>query len=75
MLSKGYIFVILYFRRFSGCILCVKHLICLPFKEHVNEDNGMIYKYCNKFAGSISRWKFITLRVQYTTLGYSSQLF
>jgi hypothetical protein len=25
--------------------------------------------------GSISRWKFITLRVQYTTLDYSSQLF
>jgi len=31
--------------------------------------------YCNKFAGSISRWKFITLTVQYTTLDYSSQLF
>jgi hypothetical protein len=30
--------------------------------------------YCNKFAGSISQWKFITLRVQYTTLDYSSQL-
>jgi hypothetical protein len=25
--------------------------------------------------GSISQWKFITLRVQYTTLVYSSQLF
>jgi hypothetical protein len=33
------------------------------------------YYYCNKFAGSISRWKFITLQVQYTTLDYSSQLF
>jgi hypothetical protein len=25
--------------------------------------------------GSISRWKFITLRIQYTTLDYSQQLF
>jgi hypothetical protein len=25
--------------------------------------------------GSISRWNFITLTVQYTTLDYSSQLF
>jgi hypothetical protein len=31
--------------------------------------------YCNEFAGSISQWKFITLKVQYTTLDYSSQLF
>jgi hypothetical protein len=31
--------------------------------------------YCNEFAGSISRWNFITLTVQYTTLDYSSQLF
>jgi hypothetical protein len=31
--------------------------------------------YCNKFAGSVSQWKFITLTVQYTTLDYSSQLF
>jgi hypothetical protein len=31
--------------------------------------------YCNEFAGSISRWKFITLKVQYTTLDYGSQLF
>jgi hypothetical protein len=34
--------------------------------------------YCNEFAGSISRWNFITLKsskVQYTTLDYSSQLF
>jgi hypothetical protein len=31
------------------------------------------YYYCNKFAGSISRWKFITLKAQYTTVEYSSQ--
>jgi hypothetical protein len=31
--------------------------------------------YCNKFAGSISQWKFITLKVQYTTLDYSPQFF
>jgi hypothetical protein len=32
-------------------------------------------KYCNKFAGSISQWKFITLQAQYTTVEYSSQHF
>jgi hypothetical protein len=31
--------------------------------------------YCNKFASSISQWKFITLKVRYTTVEYSSQLF
>jgi hypothetical protein len=31
--------------------------------------------YCNEFAGSISQWKFITLKIQYTTLDYSQQLF
>jgi hypothetical protein len=31
--------------------------------------------YCNEFAGSISQWKFITLKVQYTTPDYSPQLF
>jgi hypothetical protein len=39
------------------------------------EARGEIYIYCNKFAGSISQWKFTTLTVQYTTLDYSSQLF
>jgi hypothetical protein len=34
-----------------------------------------IKQYCNKFAGSVSQWKFTTLTVQYTTLDYSSQLF
>jgi hypothetical protein len=35
-----------------------------------------ISKYCNnEFAGSISRWNFIGLKAQYTTLDYSSQLF
>jgi hypothetical protein len=27
--------------------------------------------YCNKFAGSISQWKFITLKAQYTTVDYN----
>jgi hypothetical protein len=31
--------------------------------------------YCNEFAGCISQWNFITLRVQYTTLDYSQQLY
>jgi hypothetical protein len=34
-----------------------------------------IYAYCNKFAGSISQWKFITVKTQYTTVDHSSQLF
>jgi hypothetical protein len=32
-------------------------------------------KYCNVFVGSISQWNFITLKVQYTTVNYSQQLF
>jgi hypothetical protein len=32
-------------------------------------------RYCNEFAGSILQWKFITLKVQYTTLDYSPQFF
>jgi hypothetical protein len=31
--------------------------------------------YCNEFAGSISQWKFITLRIQYTIVNYSRQRF
>jgi hypothetical protein len=27
--------------------------------------------YCNEFGGSISRWKLITLKVQYTTVNYN----
>jgi hypothetical protein len=34
-----------------------------------------IILYCNKFAGSISQWKFITLKPQYTTVEYGSQHF
>jgi hypothetical protein len=48
------------------------------FPEKFKSENfPFFYKdswYCNKFAGSISQWKFITLTVQYTTLDYSSQL-
>jgi hypothetical protein len=32
-------------------------------------------QYCNVLGFFYSRWKFITLKVQYTTLDYSSQLF
>jgi hypothetical protein len=28
-------------------------------------------RYCNEFMGSISQWKFITLKVQYTTVDYN----
>jgi hypothetical protein len=38
-------------------------------------SSGFPCQYCNKFAGSISRWKFITLKTQYTTLDYSLQPF
>jgi hypothetical protein len=31
-----------------------------------------IYLYCNEFAGSISRWNFITLKIQYTTINYNT---
>jgi hypothetical protein len=31
--------------------------------------------YCNIFVGSISQWNFITLKIQYTTLDYSQQLY
>jgi hypothetical protein len=44
--------------------------VCLSVCMYVQEKNI----YCNKFAGSISQWKFITLKAQYTTLDYSSQL-
>jgi hypothetical protein len=31
--------------------------------------------YCDEFAGSISQWNFITLKIQYTTLDYRQQLY
>jgi hypothetical protein len=31
--------------------------------------------YCNEFAGSISRWKFITLKILYTIVNYNPQRF
>jgi hypothetical protein len=34
----------------------------------------IINLYCNEFAGSISRWKFTTLKAQYTTVNYNQQL-
>jgi hypothetical protein len=30
-----------------------------------------LHKYCNEFVGSISQWKFITLKAQYTTVDYN----
>jgi hypothetical protein len=47
-------------------------IISLHFLRNDQAGRSLLL-YCNKFAGSISRWKFITLRVQYTTLDYSSQ--
>jgi hypothetical protein len=35
----------------------------------------LLVYYCNKFAGSVSQWKFITLKAQYTTVEYNSQHF
>jgi hypothetical protein len=32
-------------------------------------------KYCNEFAGSISRWTFITPKIQYTIVNYNPQRF
>jgi hypothetical protein len=29
---------------------------------------------CNVFAGSFSRWNFITLRIQYTTVNYNQRI-
>jgi hypothetical protein len=52
------------------------HYIYIYFYTHyIFFFTHIICIYCNKFAGSVSRWKFITLKVQYTTLDYSSQLF
>jgi hypothetical protein len=31
--------------------------------------------YCNVLVGSISQWNFIALKIQYTTVNYSQQLF
>jgi hypothetical protein len=31
--------------------------------------------YCNVLVGSISQWNFIALRIQYTTVDYSQQLY
>jgi hypothetical protein len=54
-----------------------KHLlnICQCLREYMSNTSSSIYIYCNKFAGSVSQWKFTTLTVQFTTLDYSSQLF
>jgi hypothetical protein len=44
------------------------------FQTHVRSIQVLLDKrniYCNEFAGSISQWKFITLKVQYTTVNYN----
>jgi hypothetical protein len=49
-----------------------------PDKRKKQENRGKFYnlysslnKYCNKFAGSVSQWKFTTLTIQYTTVDYN----
>jgi hypothetical protein len=32
-------------------------------------------RYCNVLVGSISQWNFIALKVQYTNVDYSQQLY
>jgi hypothetical protein len=54
---------------------------CLCAATHVyTRIINFLYSPCNVSncsipIGSISQWKFITLKVQYTTLDYSPQLF
>jgi hypothetical protein len=40
--------------------------------QHISYN--IINLYCNVFAGSTSRWNFITLKAQYTTVNYNQQL-
>jgi hypothetical protein len=35
----------------------------------------LLRTYCNVLVGSISQWNFIALKVQYTTVDYSQQLY
>jgi hypothetical protein len=69
-------FTVLYYKEVECIRFNIMRNIFLNMADFAEFSFSFVYfDYCNKFAGSISRWKFITLRVQYTTLDYSSQLF
>jgi hypothetical protein len=38
--------------------------------KYTNILQQLNFTYCNVLVGSISRWNFIALKVQYTTLDY-----
>jgi hypothetical protein len=44
----------------------------MPFFDHCAL---LGLKYIVTYSGSISRWNFIALKIQYTTVNYSQQLF
>jgi hypothetical protein len=44
-----------------------------PLISSTDKISGI--KYCNEFAGSISRWKFITLKIQYRVVNHNPQRF
>jgi hypothetical protein len=66
-LHNLYVLMFEYFSHFVRAFVVLLFILCLL--------TLLKLKYCNKFAGSVSQWKFITLKVQYTTLDYGSQLF
>jgi hypothetical protein len=58
------------------------HFVCMCYVRGLlwSDSNSiilfcMLRMYCNVLVGSISRWNFIALKVQYTTVNYSQQLF
>jgi hypothetical protein len=79
------------FMRFEVLIVSKMEAVCSslptsPYNGTIQKTNIDIFvpartsnlgplTYCNKFAGSISQWKFVTLKVQYTTVKHSPQLF
>jgi hypothetical protein len=54
---------------------CVLNLECnkVPSWNRTYKKKIYIYIYiCNVLVGSISRWNFITLKIQYTTINYNT---
>jgi hypothetical protein len=57
-----------------------RRLVCYniqsdKIKSVLEAGKETAFKYCNVLVGSISQWNFIALKVQYTTVNYSQQLF